>query len=213
MIHLDLHVHSVASDDGGITKKDLVDLLAGRKDRFIAITDHGTTEFARNQKANFGNKIIVGQEVKTTHGDVIGLFLKEDVPEGLHPQETIESIKRQGGLVYIPHPFDVLQHHGLGHKMLSLLAPQIDIIEYHNARSITPGAAGRAKRFAQKHGIALATASDGHGPKGIGRGYVVLEKPPTRKNLIQQLALAKHVHKGPTIGSLLEPSRNRRAAK
>lgn len=210
MIKIDFHVHSVASPDGGVAKNDLVSLLAGHSDRFVAITDHHTTEFARSQKNNFGNKIIVGQEVETKQGDIIGLFLEHDVPEILSAEEAMKHIKKQGGLVYIPHPFDKLQHKSLGESLLAQLAELVDIIEVKNARSITPGAERKARAFAKKHGIAQAAASDGHGVYGLFRGYTEVAKPPTVKNLVGQLENARLVSNGPTIKSLLEPSKNRR---
>src|SRR5580658_33632 len=104
MLKIDLHTHSVASPDGGIMADKYRECLELGKLDYIAITDHNSIDFALNLRTEFERKIIVGEEILTSEGEIIGLFLSELVPPNLSPIETIELIKRQGGLVYVPHP-------------------------------------------------------------------------------------------------------------
>ena len=108
MFRIDLHTHSLGSPDGAITTNQYRKvLLSGRLD-YIAITDHDDTNFAKSVKkalgAELSDRIIVGQEITTKAGELIGLFLTQTVPAGLTLRETAKAIHQQGGLVYVPHP-------------------------------------------------------------------------------------------------------------
>ena len=209
MYKVDLHTHTDASPDGGITKRQVENLLETKLD-VIAITDHHTTDMAVQLHKKHGNKIIVGQEITSIEGDIIGLYLKETIPSGLPAKKVIKFIHGQGGLVYIPHPFDWFQHRGLGEDLMNNLADQIDIIEVQNARSLTPGSARKAANFARRHKLAMAASSDGHGVAGVARGYSILTEIPTRNTLLELLDSATYVNRGASFKSVLEPHRNRR---
>src|SRR5476649_2676258 len=102
MYKIDLHTHSIASPDGSITLEDYRSILnSGRLD-MVAITDHNTIGFAMATKKTLGVRIIVGEEIKCLEGEIIGLFLSKPVEPGRPYTQTIEDIKDQGGLVYIP---------------------------------------------------------------------------------------------------------------
>jgi predicted metal-dependent phosphoesterase TrpH len=110
MLKVDLHTHSVASPDGGISESQYQQVLNKGTLNCIAITDHNEVDFAIAMNKKFGDKIIVGEEIMTTQGEIIGLFLTEKVPAGLSPEETVKQIRKQGALVYIPHPFETFRH-------------------------------------------------------------------------------------------------------
>ena len=103
---IDLHTHSIISYDGGITEKQYRKILEMGILDYVAITDHNETRFAGIMQKKFGDKIIIGEEIKTKEGEIIGLFLKKTIASGQSTEETAAAIHLQGGLVYIPHPFE-----------------------------------------------------------------------------------------------------------
>lgn len=189
---IDLHMHSELSHDGSATLDEYIDALDNNILDVVAITDHNQIEFAQALKAKFGSRVIVGEEVSTDAGDVIGLFLT-DLVVGKRPLlDVISDIKAQGGLVYIPHPFDI-RRHGLGEENLLKILPKIDIIETFNARNITPGGNKRAQKFAHEHNLTAAYGSDAHWISELGRTYNVVAQGVTRDNLCQLLKAGKHI--------------------
>jgi hypothetical protein len=119
--------------------------------------------------------VIVGEEVRSTQGEIIGLFLEERVPFGLTPDETARRIREQGGLVYVPHPFDPMRRN-LAETALEALAAEgaVDAIEVRNAKTSLESLNRRAADFAAAHGIAAGAGSDAHVPDAIGSAYVEL---------------------------------------
>jgi predicted metal-dependent phosphoesterase TrpH len=135
-----------------------------------AVTDHN--EIAGGLEAlalaeRYGVRVIVGEEVKTSEGEVIGLFLTERIPSGLTFAETIAEIKRQGGIVYVPHPFDRM-HMVPGSLLLKANLTDVDVIEVFNSRIAYPGFNERAVRFAERHRVPAAAGSDAHVLAGLG---------------------------------------------
>jgi predicted metal-dependent phosphoesterase TrpH len=135
----------------------------------IAVTEHneisGALEAAAKAK---GIKVIVGEEVMTaTQGEVIGLFIKEKIPRAMTLQETVTEIKRQGGLVYVPHPFDRM-HSVPDYKNLMEVIDEIDLIEIFNPRVAISEYNEEAVRFAAKYRIVAGAGSDAHVPQGLG---------------------------------------------
>src|SRR5205085_870671 len=135
----------------------------------IAVTDHNEISGALEAHAKAqGIKVIVAEEVKTAgQGEVIGLFIKERIPRGLTLEETIAEIKRQGGLVYVPHPFDRL-HAVPDYEHLLPVLDQVDAIEVFNPRVAISEFNEEAARFAAKYRIPAGAGSDAHVPQGLG---------------------------------------------
>jgi len=149
-------------------------LLATARERglgAIAVTDHNEisgAHDARDKAAEYGVKVIVGEEVKTKdQGEVIGLFIEEKIPRGMSLEETIAEIKRQGGLVYVPHPFDRL-HSVPDYEHLLNVVDQVDAIEIFNPRIAIPAWNEEAVRFAGKYRIPGGAGSDAHVAQGLG---------------------------------------------
>jgi predicted metal-dependent phosphoesterase TrpH len=138
----------------------------------ITISDHGVIEGALEMQKRASFKVIVAEEILTTQGEIIGLFLKEVIPSGLPVPETIARIREQGGLVCIPHPFDVIRSSALRDKVIEEIAGEIDIIEVFNARNPLPHSSAKARAFAEKHGMAMTAGSDAHTPNEIGNAWV-----------------------------------------
>lgn len=208
MPRIDLHTHSTASHDGGIRAVQYRNLLTSKRIDVIAVTDHNRIDFAQELHRELGDKIIVGEEVMTTEGELVGLFLQEVVPAGLSPLETAKAIRKQGGLVYVPHPFETVRK-GLQASTLDAIAKYIDIVEVQNGRAFLQKRSSLAADWAQKHGKIMAASSDAHGAKGVGHTYSLIPLVPTRKNFLDILAAAQLVAGRAPLRTLTYPKLNR----
>jgi predicted metal-dependent phosphoesterase TrpH len=136
----------------------------------IAITDHNTVDGGlegRDLAERHGVRVIVGEEVKTAQGEVVGLFLERTIPAGLSFAETLTAIHEQNGIVYLPHPFDRL-HSVPGYELLKQHVREIDVVEVFNSRLAFPAFNERAELFAQRYRIPAAGGSDAHVLAGLG---------------------------------------------
>jgi predicted metal-dependent phosphoesterase TrpH len=172
LIEVDLHMHTDHSGDCATPVDVLLQTARDRGLGAIAITDHnevsGALE-ARKIAEQMGDiKVIVAEEVKTAEqGEVIGLFLEEKIPKGLTMAETIAEIRRQGGLVYVPHPFDRF-HSVPDYEHLLDIVEEIDLLEVFNPRVAVTAFNEEAVRFARKYRIVPAAGSDSHVAQGLG---------------------------------------------
>lgn len=183
---IDLHTHSIISHDGGITAADYEQILTSGKLDFVAVTDHNETRFARMLQKKLGDKIIIGEEIGTQQGEIIGLFLKETIPGGLPIEEAVAHIKAQGGLVYIPHPYETFRK-GVQEEGLQKTKKEIAIVEVFNGRGRLRGKPMLAAAFANGNKLARAASSDAHGVQGLGITYSWIEEAPTKSNLAKLL--------------------------
>jgi glycosyltransferase involved in cell wall biosynthesis len=168
-IHVDLHMHTDHSPDCATPVDTLLDTAKRVGLGAIAVTDHNEISGAieARERAD-GIKVIVAEEVKTAdQGEVIGLFIDEKIPRGLTLQETIAQIRRQGGLVYVPHPFDRM-HSVPDYEHLLDIVEDIDAIEVFNPRVAFSAFNEEAARFAAKYRIAAGAGSDSHVVQGLG---------------------------------------------
>lgn len=207
---LDLHVHSILSYDAGISAQDLRKALSTGTLDYIAITDHNQIDFAEKMQAEFGEKIIIGEEIMTQEGEVIGLFLKQRIPEGLSLKQTISEIKKQNALVYIPHPFLKFKH-GLCEKNISENIDTIDILEIYNGRSLKGwSAVNKTQReLIKKWAKTPALGSDAHSHLGLGNSFLTIDSVPTRSNLLELLARAEIKSRRPKLREILAPAFNK----
>jgi hypothetical protein len=169
LIDVDLHMHTDHSYDCATPVEVLLAEARARGLGAIAITDHNEISGAHAaRELADGINVIVAEEVKTAdQGEVIGLFIEEKIPRGLTLQETIAEIKRQGGLVYVPHPFDRM-HSVPDYKHLLDVLDSIDAIEVFNPRVAIMEFNDEAVRFAAKYRIPAGAGSDAHVPQGLG---------------------------------------------
>jgi len=171
LIDVDLHMHTDHSNDCA-TPVDVL-LATAREEGLgaIAVTDHNEVSGAldaRAKAAQYGVKVIVAEEVKTaTQGEVIGLFIDEKIARGMSLEATIAEIKRQGGLVYVPHPFDRM-HAVPDYEHLLAVVEDVDAIEVFNPRIAIPAYNEEAVRFARKYRIIGGAGSDSHVAQGLG---------------------------------------------
>jgi hypothetical protein len=168
-IDVDLHMHTDHSYDCATPVEVLLAHARARGLGAIAVTDHNEVSGAHEARAKAdGVKVIVAEEVKTAdQGEVIGLFIEEKIPRGMTLQETIAEIKRQGGLVYVPHPFDRL-HSVPDYEHLLDVLDEVDAIEVFNPRVAITEFNEEAVRFAAKYRIPAGAGSDAHVPQGLG---------------------------------------------
>ena len=190
MVRVDLHTHSVASPDGSLSAADYKHILhSGRLD-VIAVTDHNRIDFAQTLHITVGDVIIVGEEIGAQEGEIVGLYLREAVPANLTAVETIKRIHQQGGLVYIPHPFETARK-GLPLAVLNAIAEHVDIIETCNGRTMQDRGV-LAQKWSAGHGASGAASSDAHGSIGWGNTYSELSEKPTRDTLVELLRAAEY---------------------
>jgi predicted metal-dependent phosphoesterase TrpH len=169
----DLHLHTNWSHDCQIPVEELLDHAEAEGLGAIAVTDHNVfggaleaVELARDRDLI----VIPGEEVKTAdQGEVIGLFLSEEIPRGMSFGETVEAIRAQGGVVYVPHPFDRL-HAIPGPVTLHRHLAEIDVLEVYNARLLFEAYNDEALRFARKYDLTMGAGSDAHVLQGVGTG-------------------------------------------
>jgi predicted metal-dependent phosphoesterase TrpH len=178
-IIVDLHLHTDWSHDCSIPAAELVEHAEAIGLGGIAVTDHNvfggaleTVDLARGRDL----VVIPGEEVKTDgQGEVIGLFLEQEIPRGMMFGDTIAAIREQGGLVYLPHPFDRM--HSIPdpatvHRHLA----EIDVFEVYNARLLRDSFNDEALRFARKYRLLQGAGSDAHVLQGLGTGAVRIRR-------------------------------------
>lgn len=187
---VDLHSHSIISHDGGISAEEYERILANEVLDCIAITDHNETNFARIMQKKHGDKIIIGEEIGTAEGEIIGLFLKETIEPHLTAVETVKKIREQDGLVYIPHPFEDFRK-GMHQAGLDSIKDEIDIVEVFNGRGILRGKPKEAAVFASHFEKSIAASSDSHSFQGLGRTYSIVDEFPNHASLKKLLARPK----------------------
>jgi predicted metal-dependent phosphoesterase TrpH len=191
---IDLHTHSIASPDGSLGLEDYQSILEQGRLQYVAITDHNTIEMAQYVQSQLGEAIIVGEEITTNEGEIIGLYLTRPIAPTATAQDAVRAIKAQGGLVYVPHPFETVRK-GISPQTLQKIARDIDIIEVHNGRAIFQNFSKDALGWGKTHNVPGAASSDAHGRAGWGRTCSIIEQVPTRDNLSGQLGFAQ-LHRG-----------------
>ncbi len=170
---VDLHMHTRHSKDCLSDPADVVATARRVGLERIAITDHDEIEGAFEAHRSAPNLVIVGEEVRTAEGlDLIGLFLKEHIPPGGSFREVAEAIRSQGGITYLPHPFD--RWRGSDEAYLASVIDCVDVVEVFNARVHEPERNERARSWAEEHGLPVGAGSDAHTLREIGKGRVKL---------------------------------------
>ena len=175
----DLHMHTQWSHDCSIEPQGLIDHAEGEGLGAIAVTDHNvfggaleTVELAQRRELI----VIPGEEVKTDNqGEVIGLFLHEEIPRGMTFAETVAAIREQDGIVYVPHPFDRMHAIPSAATLLRHVA-EIDVLEVYNARLLFDAYNDEALRFQRKYGLLAGAGSDAHVLQGLGTGALRMRR-------------------------------------
>jgi predicted metal-dependent phosphoesterase TrpH len=154
----------------------------------IAIADHGTAEGGLELQKIAPFKVIVAEEILSTQGEIMGMFLKETIPSGFTPAETVRRIREQGGLVNIPHPFETMRGSALKDPSIEEIAADIDLVEVFNARSPFSANSDKARDFAAKNGIPGGAGSDAHSVHEIGNAYIEMPDFDTPEEFLGAVA-------------------------
>jgi predicted metal-dependent phosphoesterase TrpH len=191
-LRLDLHNHTALSPDGLLSPRELLVEAAARGISCIAITDHNTVDGALQAAALAGSdpslpRVIPGIELSTEAGEVIGLYITEKIPAHLPITEAIKRIRAQGGLVYLPHPYDWPRRGAVDPRQRERVAAQSDIIEVVNGRSLGPWCSRKAYRLARRLDKPQGAGSDAHRAAEVGLVYVLVDALPTRETLVPLL--------------------------
>lgn len=187
-LRVDMHVHTRVSFDSLNPPEGVLAAAAAAGMDRVVVTDHDAIAGALRAREIDPVRAIVGEEVKTREGfDLIGIFLTELIPRGTPAREACERIRAQGGVVFVPHPFDV-RRSGAGER-LEEIADLVDVVEAHNARTWVRALNERGEAWALAHGKLLGAGSDAHTLREIGRGFVEVPSfEPTRESFLAALS-------------------------
>lgn len=199
-INLEVHTHTKYSHDSLLNKWFYLIMLKLKGINTVAITDHNEIKGAIELKKflkKYNISVIIGEEIFTEKGEVIGLFLQKKIEPGLSIRETMLEIKEQGGIVYIPHPYDEKRHNSvLPETEISENIDLIDIIEVHNGRNIKKTFSEKqlviGNRFPHVHQL---VGSDAHTFIELGRNYNIIEEFNTSEEFLINLKDVKHIKK------------------
>jgi predicted metal-dependent phosphoesterase TrpH len=173
-VRVDCHLHTVHSGDAVTTVERLAERVREERLDVVCVTDHHTLAGAHEALAReIGARVVVGEEIRTHAGEIIGLFLTERVPYVLPLEEAVRRVRAQGGLVYAPHPYDASRT-SLGAAGLERLHAMgaLDVVEVFNAKVADQEDNRCAAAFAAGHDLPAAAGSDAHDPPGLGAAYV-----------------------------------------
>jgi predicted metal-dependent phosphoesterase TrpH len=196
---LDLHNHTTYSSDGVMQPAVLLHHAKLRGVDCIAITDHNTVQgglvAAALAAADLSlPRVIPGVELATNVGEVIGLYVTEEIPAGLSLVDSIARIRAQGGLVYLPHPFDRLRRGAIAPRERLHAARLADIVEVVNGRSLSPRVIAKTAALAAEMEKPAGAGSDAHRSKEVGMAYVVVDELPTPQTLVALVAAGRLWH-------------------
>lgn len=199
-MRVEFHVHTRYSKDSILNGLLILFMCKIKKIGCIAITDHNEIKGAIKYKKyleNHGIQVIVGEEIFTSGGEIVGLFLKEKIDPNLSPKDTIDEIISQNGLVYIPHPYDEKRNKSvLKECYIKEFVNQIDFIEIHNGRNIDDKYDIKQSEMSKKYNILPIVGSDAHIFWELGRNYLVVNDiKVSKENLIEEIKNAKYVIK------------------
>ena len=194
VLKADFHIHTHFSPDSGMLPERLVARCLKVGLNCIAVTDHNTIQGALTVRGIAPFKVIIGSEIKSSQGEITGLFLKEEIPRGLSALETARRIKEQGGIVSIPHPFDHFRRSVITRDGLEEVLPLVDIIEGFNARNTLSRDNERAQALAKERGLLMSGVSDSHTTLELGRTYTEIpDFDDTPEGFMKVLAQGKIV--------------------
>ncbi|MED4023439.1 MULTISPECIES: PHP domain-containing protein [Priestia] len=198
-VKVELHTHTNYSHDSLLSKWLYLVMLKLRKIDVVGITDHNEIEGAKKIKSflnKYGIKVIVGEEVFSERGEIIGLFIEKKILPGLSPRETMLQIKEQGGVVYIPHPYDEKRYKTvLPEEDIKKNSDLIDIIEIHNGRNIKSLFSDKQLEIGKKYNKIMCVGSDAHTFIELGRNYNIMDEFNDSFDFLNKLKESKSIQR------------------
>jgi predicted metal-dependent phosphoesterase TrpH len=190
-VNVELHCHTCYSKDSLMKPARLLSVARRRRIHRLAVTDHNTIEGALEAQSLDPARFIIGLEVMTSEGELLAYFVKEHVPAGLSPEETIARLRSQGAVIGVSHPFDSIRHGSWEETALRRILPSIDAVEVFNARTMTMHPNKRALALAQSEGKLKLAGSDAHHPSEVGTATMQMENFETADEFLRSLAEAQ----------------------
>lgn len=189
----ELHLHTYSSPDSMLRPEAVIAACQRRGITCLAVTDHNTIGAAWEIQRTAPFPVIIGEEIRTSEGELIAYFLYKPIPRGLSPEETIERVREQGGIVGVPHPFDRFRRGVLSRAALLRVWDKVDFIEVFNARNLLLRDSFAGWLFARERGLLPVVASDAHTAGEIGTSYLRLPPFEGPEGFLKALAEARIV--------------------
>jgi predicted metal-dependent phosphoesterase TrpH len=201
MVKAEFHCHTSYGKDSLIKIQDLVITCDNKGIQKLVVTDHNMISGALQAQKLDPHRFIIGEEIMTQQGELLGMFIKEKIPAGLSPLKTIEILRSQGAFISVSHPFDALRKGHWETNDLLNIVPYIDAIEVFNSRCLLPQYNMHAKSFAQRNKLLGTVGSDAHSIVEVGKSTLTLPDFDDVASLKHALTLAEaHVHlSGPWV--------------
>ncbi len=188
---VELHCHTIYSKDSLTTPEDLLAACHHKGIDRIIVTDHNTILGAQAAQELDPTRVIVGEEIMTLGGELLAFFVREHVPPGLPPEETIARLREQGAFISVAHPFDDFRKGHWALPDLLLILPLVDAIETFNARCMRPQANQQAQAFAQEYHLLGTVGSDAHTTGELGKAHLLMPDFRDATSFKQALAQAQ----------------------
>ncbi|HEY5984069.1 MAG TPA: PHP domain-containing protein [Anaerolineales bacterium] len=183
MLRVEFHCHTRYSKDSMLEPKRLVECCMRKGIDRVVVTDHNSIAGALAARQLDAQRVIIGEEIMTTRGEILAAFVEVEIPPGLSPQETIWRLRQQDAFISVSHPFDTDRKGGWNERDLLDILPFVDAIEVFNSRCMWPAQNRRASDFGQRHGLAGTVGSDAHTCWELGRATLELESFRTVEDL------------------------------
>lgn len=198
-VRAELHLHTCASQDSLVRPQELLEHCKRIGIDRVAITDHNSIAGALEAHALAPERVIVGEEIETTQGELLGYFMTEFVPSGLEPIEAITRLRAQGAVISVSHPFDQTRGPKWTYEQLLAIAPHVDALEVFNARCFTNQPNRLAADFAREHGLLETVGSDAHSLLEVGRASLSMPRFTDAPGFTAALKLARAKTRRSTI--------------
>jgi hypothetical protein len=180
-LRVELHLHTSASGDSLVKPQQVIGHCRKIGIHRVAITDHNSIAGALAAKAMAPELVIVGEEIETTRGELLGYYMSESIPGGLEPMEVIKRLRAQGAVISVSHPFDHTRGPHWTYAQLMAIAPHVDALETFNARCFSNKPNRQVAEFAREHDLPGTAGSDAHSVKEIGPRYCVCRHSAMQK--------------------------------
>lgn len=187
MLKADFHVHTKYSGDSSTSLEQVIRACQKKNINCVAIADHNEVEGALLLQKMAPFKVIVAEEILTTSGEIMGMFLTKKIPRDISIEEAIERIREQGGLVCTQHPFDKFRSDALQADVMERIKDKIDMVEIFNARTPLQRTSDLAREWAGKHGFPATAGSDAHAAFEIGNAWVEMPDFSGRDDFLSAL--------------------------